>query len=120
MELFQMVAWYVGGAAVGVYVLWMFFLAVMALMRAHEAGTLSKVALYLGMPIVAVGVLIDFVVNVVVLTPLMLDVPAEWTVSQRLARIKAEEPTSWRGKMASWICTNLLDTFDPTGEHCDC
>ncbi len=120
MELFEVIAWYVAGALAGMYSLWAFFLAVMALQRSYEAKTLSKVALVLGLPIIVTGFVIDFCVNVVVASVLFLELPEEATVSKRLGRLKREQPTTWRGKLASWFCANLLDTFDPTGEHCDC
>lgn len=120
MEAYMWVVWYVAGAFAGIYSLWAFFLAVMALQRAYDAKTLSKVALVLGLPIIVTGFLIDFIVNIVVASVLFLELPQDATVSKRLGRLKREEPTSWRGKLAAWFCANLLDTFDPTGEHCDC
>ena len=46
------------------YTLWLFFLAVMALKRAKDAGTISPVALALGYPILLAGLAIDLAVNV--------------------------------------------------------
>lgn len=55
MEAYMWVVWYVAGAFAGIYSLWAFFLAVMALQRAYDAKTLSKVALVLGLPIIVTG-----------------------------------------------------------------
>lgn len=115
---FEAVALYAVAAFGGTYVLWVFYLAVMALMRARDAGTLSKPAYILGLPVLWIGLLIDFLVNVFVMSILMLEMPSEGTVTSRLSRLQAEEADTWRGKFATWFCVNLLDTFDPTGKHC--
>ncbi len=98
------------------YVLWLFYLAVMNLKRARDAGTLSKVAYALGLPLFAIGITLDALVNLVVCTVLLLELPRELLVTSRLNRhIKG---TSWRSKVAAFICTHLLDKFDPSGCHC--
>lgn len=101
-----------------VYALWLFYLAVMALYSAKKKGTLTKPALVLGYPILIVGALLDFFVNAVLMTVLMLEPPREWLVTQRLSRhLKRGE--GWRKAVASWVCRNLLDTFDPDHRgHC--
>ncbi len=99
-----------------IYVLWLFFLAVMNLQRARDAGTLTRAAYCLGLPILYLGLLIDFLVNVVVLTFLFLELPREWLVTARLTRY-ARSSAGWRRTMALWFAANLLDTFDPSGRH---
>ena len=99
-----------------IYSLWLFFLAVMNLKRAKDAGSISKIALYLGYPILFVGYFIDFVTNVFVLTIFLFDLPKELTVTARLKRYKAEG-SGWRYNFSAWFATNLLDTFDPSGKH---
>lgn len=50
----------------------------------------------------------------------------EWLVTTRLSRHKlnadlaraAGDAVSWRGRLAIWICAELLDRFDPSGCHC--
>lgn len=111
-----------------VYALWAFYLAVMALKRAKDAGQLSRPALVLGMPIVLVGLALDFVTNLLVMTLVLLELPRHTTVTARLKRhaylaLEAahfDEPPPWRSKVSAWICSNFLDVFDPTGKHCDC
>lgn len=98
------------------YLLWLFYLALTNLERAKRAGTLSKTAYGLGLPLLAIGVLIDVFCNVVVMTLLFLELPQEPTVTQRLTR-HSDDP-GWRGKASRFICQNLLDTFDPSGCHC--
>lgn len=97
------------------YALWIFFLAAMSLQRAHEAGTLPRAAFALGVPVLVIGFALDFLVNVVVMTPLLLELPREWTVTDRLRR-HHRQSTGWRLKVVL-LLEPVLDPFDPSGDH---
>lgn len=97
------------------YVTWTMYLAVMALKRARDAGSLTRTATILGYPMLFIGYLFDFAVNVLVCTPLLLELPRETTVTARLKRHKAAG--GWRGRVAAWVGDHLLDPFDPSGRH---
>lgn len=111
---FWIVAYLIGS----LYVLWLFYLAAMSITRAYEGKTLSKPALWLGVPVMVVAVLIDVLVNVFVMTILFLELPRQWLVTQRLSKWCCTERPSWRKTVAKWVCANFLDTFDPSGLHC--
>ena len=98
-----------------VYGLWIFYLAVMNLKRANEAGLLHTSALVIGTPVLVVGYLLDVFVNIFVFTPVLLELPQELTVTARLTR-HIKESTGWRFAMACWFIP-LLDPFDPSGRH---
>lgn len=104
-------------AAAAVYALWAHYVLIMALWRAKREGTLAPVAKVLGYPPLLVGVILDVLCNIVVCTVLLLELPREWLVTDRLKRHKARG--GWRGRISSWVCTHLLDAFDPSGCHCD-
>ena len=97
------------------WALWVLFLAVMNLKRARDDKVLPRFAWLPGVFTLYVGWLLDFLVNVVVLSVAMLEVPRELTVTARLKRHR--DDTSWRGTFARWIAANLLDPFDPSGRH---
>lgn len=106
---------------------WVFYLAAMNLLRAKAEGKLSGVALCLGYPVIFVGALIDLVFNATLFSLIFLELPREWMLTQRLKRhIKSYDffrngalrPTR-RKRLALWICRNLLNPFDHTGDHCD-
>ena len=99
-----------------VYALWLHYVLVMALRKAQKAGTLSRAAYALGLPPLVVGVILDALVNIVVCTVVLSELPREWLVTDRLKRHKAAG--GWRGKVAAWICEHLLNAFDPDGCHC--
>lgn len=99
------------------YILWIFYLAIMSLYRAKTEHRISKPALILGYPILIIGAILDFIVNIFIFTLLFLEIPKEILVTQRLSRhIKSK--SGYRFKLSKWICSNLLDTFDVTGNHC--
>jgi hypothetical protein len=98
------------------YVLWILYLAVMNLQRAHDAGTITRPAYCLGLPLLYLGLLVDFLVNVFPVTVLFLELPRELLVTARLTRY-ANGPDGWRKRLALWFAHNLLDTFDPSGQH---
>jgi hypothetical protein len=100
-----------------IYALWLFYLAVMNLIRARDAGTLSRPAYILGLPILLIGLAIDFLTNMILVTILFLELPREPLVTARLSR-HINESTGWRKHLAQWFCKNLLDAFDPSGCHC--
>src|SRR5437899_211172 len=99
------------------YMLWLFYLAVMSLQRARDTGTLSKPAYILGLPIFFLGWAIDFVANMIPASFLFLEFPEELLVTARL-RKHVQEKDGWRKTLALFLCKNLLDTFDPSGSHC--
>jgi hypothetical protein len=108
---------YLYAAAIGfgaTYALWVFYLAVMNLKRAKDAGLLSKTAMALGYPVLIFGYLLDCFVNVFVLTLLLLELPRETTVTSRLKR--HNKGTGWRKAVAAWA-EPLLDPYDPSGDH---
>lgn len=97
------------------YALWVFFLAVMSLQRAKNAGTLTTTAKVFGYPVLFAGLLLDFIANITVMTILLVELPREGTVTRRLKRHNASS-TGWRKAVAAWA-EPLLDPFDPSGDH---
>jgi len=97
------------------YATWLFYLAVMNLKRAKDAGTLSTTALVMGYPLLLIGLALDCLLNLTVMTVLLLELPKELLVTARLKRHAPEQ--TWRGSVARWLAKHLLDTFDPSGKH---
>lgn len=98
------------------YTTWLLYQAVMNLQRARDNGTLPKVAYYLGLPILYVGLLWDCVGNLTVVNLLFWERPHELLITSRLER-HAFGPEGWRRDLARWFAANLLDPFDPRGSH---
>ena len=102
------------------YFLWVYYLAVMALKRAIDAGTAHPAAKWAGYLLVLPPALVtDWAVNIILCTVLFADLPASKgeLVTGRLKRY-AESP-GWSKRKASsiWIAEAFLDVFDPSGKH---
>jgi hypothetical protein len=106
---------YIGLSLAFTYGLWVFYLAVMNLKRVHDSHGLSPWALRFGYPVLIVGYLLDILVNWVVVTLLLLELPREATVTARLKRHNRES-AGWRKSVALFF-EPLLDPFDPSGDH---
>lgn len=98
------------------YVLWLLFLAVMALR--WKWNMLPLPVKVLASPAVLLAVTLDVLFNYTIACVLFLKLPAkgEWTFSQRIGNYKRR--FDWRAPIAHWICANLLDPFEADGAHC--
>lgn len=97
---------------------WLFYIGIMNLVRVrHELGFASKVFAY---PIVAFGFVLNYLLTTVFGSILFLDISfTDAGLTKRLHRTQEQWPTNhWRHKLARWICRELLDKLDPTGDHC--
>jgi hypothetical protein len=100
-----------------IYAFWLLYLVVMGVYRAHLSKRLQPVALILLLPVVLLGVIVDIVSNLILAPILFLDLPKELLVTSRLIRYRNYD-SGWRNKVANYICSNLLDVFDPNNQHC--
>lgn len=98
------------------YLVWFFYLAVMSLARARQAGTLSNGARIMGLPILYLGLALDCLGNLTFAMLIFLDLPREPLVSSRLQRY-VDGPPGWRRNLALVFARHLLDPFDPRGFH---
>jgi hypothetical protein len=103
-----------------IYLTWLFFLAIMALKSARDNGKLTRTSEVLALPMLVVGWLLDFSLNMAA-TPVFLDFPREWLLTLRCDRyLRIADPTglnAYRQRFARLLCKNLLDPFQ-SGGHC--
>lgn len=107
---------------------WVLYVACMNIKAVHRSGykfhwTTAVMGLLAG----AVTWVLDFYLNVLTMSIVCLELPSEWTVSERLARYhQLTSPRSWRQawryKLSRFICTHWLNPFDMVnaskGGHC--
>ena len=79
----------------------------------HDLPMWLKIA---ASPIMAVMVTVDTIMNLSLFTIIFLDLPHELMVTQRLERYRTQ--SGWRNHIATLICTEALNPFDPTRHHC--
>lgn len=100
--------------------LWAFYalyVFTMGVYRAKLAGRLYGLSLALLYPIVVVAALVDLLCNLTIASIIFLEPPKELMVTTRLKRHHASDD-GWRTAIAAYVCQNLLDAFDPDGDHC--
>lgn len=97
-------------------VLWVLYLAVMHLKESRDMAMIPMDAMTPAKIVLFVGLLIDCVYHITWGTLVFLDIPREWLLTSRLERY--QKRGGWRGKVAHYICKNLLDWADPDGCHC--
>ena len=98
------------------YVLWLHFLAVMAIQTALETKTLTPVGRRFGYAILIPGYLMDILVQMTIAVLAFAELPYELTVSGRVKRLIANGD-GWRKTLALWLRDHLLKPFVPTGRH---
>lgn len=105
--------------SLGLFIItFLFYLAVMKLRDAKDAGilfTLHWSAIWIAYGILYVGLFLDVMLNWIVLTVLFFEFPQEFLSTFRVKRHK-NHGFGWRQKMAMWFCANFLSPFDPS--HC--
>lgn len=100
--------------------LWLFwgaYVLVMGIYRAYLNKKLTPLTLTMSFPFVVIGGIMDVLANMFIASFVFLEIPKEFLVTSRLARLNAEG-TGWRKDIATFVCSNLLDVFDPNGDHC--
>jgi hypothetical protein len=96
---------------------WSIYVMIMGMYRAYLDDRLKGLKLVMSAPWIAVGVIMDISANLFLAPLIFLDYPKEWLVTSRLQRYMKTE-SGWRRTIAEYVCENLLDIFDPSGEHC--
>lgn len=102
--------------------LWAFFylyILVMGIYRAYLANRLNGFLLVLCAVPVILGAIVDVLANIFIATLVFRKLPRQWLVTTRLKQIQDNPLEHQHNKaLAHYICSNMLDIFDPTGDHC--
>lgn len=101
------------------WVLWYLYVLTIGFYRAHLDKKLTGFAFALALPALIVGYAVDLAANWTIASLWFQETPVGWKelVTDRLSRY-INGPPGWRHRHASWLCSNLLDYFDPDGRHC--
>lgn len=96
------------------YALYVFYSAVMNIKRVRDMGKLTAFGKVLGYPTLFIGLVLDLLVNVLVMSIILFEFPRELTVTSRLKRHQAS--TGWRLAVVKFF-EPVLDPLDPSGDH---
>lgn len=92
------------------YRLWVYYVAVMHLKKIRDTTGLGPEVKTLGTLALIEGYLLDAFINIFVLSFILLEIPREWTVSERLER-HFLRPDGWRMGIVLWF-DKILNPFD--------
>lgn len=102
--------------------LWFIYIVVMRLKRAEVAlRKRGGTVLFLAKLLAAAGLLLDVLYNVTWGSLMFLQWP-HWSRLTLTARLKYLQRGGgrwkWQGDLADFVCTKMLDPYDPRGKHC--
>lgn len=111
--------------AVLIFITWVFFAAVMRFKMLHDAGRLQfkrhPLRWVLAHVALAIGLILDTLVNWRFCTVAGLELPHEFLTTSRLNRWYNNKGTGlldrWRRWLATYFGDELLDEIDPDGKH---
>lgn len=98
-------------------VFYVLYVTVMGIYRAHLAGRMRWYHYLLLWWVILAGVLADVIANCTVAWVAFWERPREWLVTTRMTRYRTNGGPRQQ-ELAAFICDELLDLFDPTGDHC--
>lgn len=102
-----------------IYAFWALYVFSMGIYRAHLAKRLKGLNRILALPIITTAYLVDVFANFTIAVFVFAELPKEWLVTTRMQRYMAEgETAGYQYKIAKYLCDEVLDPFDPTGNHC--
>lgn len=105
---------YIGLSLATTYFLYVWYAAVMNIKRVRDAGKLTTLGKVFGYPTLVIGLILDLLVNVFVMSIILVEIPQEFTVTSRLKRHQAS--TGWRLAVVKFF-EPVLDPLDPSGDH---
>lgn len=99
---------------------WFSYIAVMKLKAMRETGELARLGAFAKFnAYVGLGwALVKDATLVLIFSAILCTVPREFTLTAMLKRLQVTDAGKWRGRSAAWLCTKLLNQFDPGGKHC--
>jgi hypothetical protein len=106
------------GIYVSVLVFYTLYIAAINLYR--DWSSLATWLRVVASPMIAALLVVDSSMQFTLFTLLFLDLPRELLVTSRLQRYR-DNPAyanTWRNRVATLICTQALNPFDPTRHHC--
>ena len=102
------------------FILWLLFLPAAFLLKMKQRGEIDTTAKKIGFTLYAsiflpLDVFYNYTVGTVIFG-FQLPPPYSWTLTQRLTYYLRNEPNTWRGKFAYYICAYLIEPHHPG--HC--
>lgn len=93
------------------------YVYVMGVKRVRDRKTLTPLAYYLSLPILAIGMVVDVLLNQLYFSVICLDQFHFGTVTSRMTQYKYGEATAWQKKVSAFIEKHIDDFEDTPDGH---
>ena len=99
------------------YLFYLGFALSVSIYRQWIKGTLNVLNKILFAPVLIIFIFLDFLINILLI--LVMGVPPKggYTISSRF-ELYRKQNYGWKSSVATLVCEKLLNTVDPTGQHC--
>lgn len=108
-------AGYIAAGVVFTVLLFWCYVFVMGAKRVRDRKTLTPLAYYLSMPILALGMVVDVLVNQLYMSVVCLDFKRFGTVTSRVKQYKYGPAKPWQKAVSAWIEMQIDDFEDVAG-----
>ena len=99
------------------YLFYTGFALSISIYRLWMKGTLNNLNKAIFFPILFIFAVVDIVLNYILVLVMGISPPNTYTISDRFA-VYHQGNYGWKSKVATMVCEKLLNTVDPTGNHC--
>ena len=106
-----------GGALYLLGATWVLYLAVMNLSDAEDRKPLPAPIKMVGGILLSIGVVHDFLLNMVICLFMFFELPRNWLLTGTLQK-HLVDGSGYKFRVSKWLCQNMLDPFQ-IGGHCD-
>ena len=100
-----------------VYLFYLGFALSVSIYRQWVKGTLNLLNKVLFAPVLVIFIFLDFLINVLLIFIMGFPPKNTYTISSRFETYRKQN-YGWKSSVATLVCEKLLNTVDPTGQHC--
>lgn len=100
-----------------IYLFYLGFALSVSIYRQWIKGTLNKFNKLLFAPVLILFIILDFLINVLLILVMGFPPKGGYTISSRF-ELYRKGNYGWKKDIATIVCEKLLNTVDPTGQHC--
>lgn len=100
-----------------IYLFYLGFALSVSIYRQWIKGTLNVLNKILFAPVLIIFIILDFLINVFLVALMGIPPKGGYTISSRF-ELYRKQNYGWKSFVATFVCEKLLNTVDPTGQHC--
>jgi uncharacterized membrane protein YhaH (DUF805 family) len=114
--LIYLASYFAIGVILLVVLLWS-YVYVMGVKRTRDRKTLTPLVYALSLPILAIGMTVDVLLNQFYFAVICFDFTHWGTVTSRMKKYKYAEASAWKKKVSAWVEKHIDDFEDAPNGH---